>query len=242
MFRFPIGLLVLLAVSILIYFGVAHRVLDRMRLTDRAALIMVAAIILGSFIDLPVPGTRVGINVGGAIVPVGIAIYVLSRAGTTKEWVRALASTAITGGVIYLTGRLFSGGHSPGGNGLPLIDPLYLYPLIAGIVAYIAGRSRRSAFIGATLGVLLGDLFNIALLASRGQAIQYHIGGAGAFDAIVLAGIIAVMLAEVIGESRERLQGGPATAGRPESLLEGLRSPGKKGPDPDQEQRGERHE
>ena len=35
------------------------------------------------------------------------------------------------------------------------------------------------------------------------------IGGAGVFDAMIVAGIIAVALAEIVGETRERLSGGP---------------------------------
>ena len=35
-------------------------------------------------------------------------------------------------------------------------------------------------------------------------------GGAGAFDATVIAGVFAVVLAEVIGETREKIQGGTA--------------------------------
>lgn len=63
MLQYPLGLLTLLAVSILIYFGVGHRVLDRLRLTDRAALGVIAAIIVGSFIDIPVT-SRLTINLG----------------------------------------------------------------------------------------------------------------------------------------------------------------------------------
>ena len=40
-----------------------------------------------------------------------------------------------------------------------------------------------------------------------------HIGGAGAFDSLILAGILAVLLAELVGETRERLQGGPKSEG-----------------------------
>jgi uncharacterized membrane protein len=47
-------MIALIVVSILIYFGVAHRVLDRMRLSDKSALAVIAAIIIGSFIDIPV--------------------------------------------------------------------------------------------------------------------------------------------------------------------------------------------
>jgi hypothetical protein len=47
------------------------------------------------------------------------------------------------------------------------------------------------------------------------------IGGAGAFDVVVIAGIVAVMVAELVGETREKLQGGPVLGmHRPEGLYE----------------------
>ncbi|MDW7675442.1 MAG: DUF1614 domain-containing protein, partial [Bacillota bacterium] len=223
MFRFSIGMIALLIVSVLIYFGFAHRVLDRMRLTDRAALAIIAAMILGSFIDIPITGGRVqsSINVGGGIIPIALAIYVLTRAGTSKEWLRAIIAIAVTAIAVYFTGQI-SDADPGAGKGWP-IDPIYVIPIIAGTVAYIAGRSRRSAFIAATLGVLTLDIINYFFLLSSGIAGVVQIGGAGIFDVIVLGGIIAVLLAEVVGETRERLQGGPAEKGRPKELLAGLK-------------------
>jgi len=229
MVRFPIGLVALLAVSILIYFGLAHRVLDRMRLSDRGALAVIAGIIAGSFIDIPVSVGRVKatLNVGGGLIPIALAIYVLSRAGTTREWVRAVIATVITGVAVYFVGRLQPADPLQ----KSFIDPIYLFPIVAGGVAYIAGRSRRSAFIAATLGVLLVDIFHYVWLSTAGLPGFVHIGGGGAFDTIVLAGIIAVLIAEIVGESRERLQGGPATDGRPGELIKNLKAPGEVGKD-----------
>jgi uncharacterized membrane protein len=49
-----VGLILLLVVSVLIFLGLAHRVLDRMRLNDRQALVAVLSILIGGFIDIPV--------------------------------------------------------------------------------------------------------------------------------------------------------------------------------------------
>jgi uncharacterized membrane protein len=226
--RFSIGLIVLVVISMLIYFGLAHRALDRMRLSDRGALGIIVALIIGSFIDLPVPGGRypVTVNVGGALVPVGLAIYLLVKAGTAREWIRALAASVVTAVAIFAVGSLLMQGIVEPGGRFEYLDSLWVYPLVGGTVAYLAGRSRRSAFIAATLGVLLMDIGYYFWLVSRGApAGRVSIGGAGAFDAIVMAGILAILIAEVAGEVRERLQGGPATEGRPASLLKGLRKP-----------------
>jgi uncharacterized membrane protein len=67
MTNFPLGLITLVVVSILIYFGVAHRVLDKLRLSDRAALAIILAIIAGSFVDIPI-SSRITINLGGLAI------------------------------------------------------------------------------------------------------------------------------------------------------------------------------
>ncbi|MFZ5641146.1 MAG: DUF1614 domain-containing protein [Bacillota bacterium] len=220
--RLPIGIIALIIVSILIYFGLAQRLLDRLRISDKTALAVIVAMIAGSFIDIPISFGRVSaaINVGGGIIPIGLAIYVLTRAGTTKEWLRALIATGVTGGVIYFVGTYIMTGNP--GDTVQLLDPLYVYPIVGGLIAYIAGRSRRSAFVAATLGVLLLDVFNYIYLVTTGTPGRVHVGGAGAFDSIILAGLVAVLLAELIGETRERLQGGPASKGRPKELLKNL--------------------
>ncbi|MFX4263679.1 DUF1614 domain-containing protein [Pelotomaculum propionicicum] len=227
-----IGIIILIVVSILIYLGLAQRALDRMRLSDRGALLVIGLIILGGFINIPLPFLpyNTSLNVGGALIPVGLAIYLLARAGTSKEWIRALVGTAATAVVVYVVGSLINSGSTmePAGR-WAVIDAIYLYPLVGGIVAYLFGRSRRGAFISATLGVLLVDIFQYVWLINQGAPASYTmiIGGAGAFDAIVLAGIVAVILAELIGESLERLTGGPKTEGRPPELVKGLKKPGR---------------
>ncbi|MBE3584583.1 DUF1614 domain-containing protein [Desulfofundulus thermocisternus] len=225
---FPVGITALIVISLLIFFGLAHRALDRMRLTDRGALAVIVAMIVGSFISLPIPGGRypVSINVGGGLIPLGLSIYLLSRAGTAAERIRALVGAGITAVVVYAVGSLVMRGLPEPGGRYEILDALWLYPLVAGLVGYLAGRSRRAAFVSATLGLLVLDVGYYFWLVSRGApAGRVAIGGAGAFDAIVLAGILAVLLAEVVGEVRERLQGGPVSKGRPVALLRALRKP-----------------
>lgn len=229
--RFPIGIIILVIATIVIYLGLAQRALDRMRLSDRGAYLVIAAIIAGSFINIPLPFLpfKTSVNVGGALVPIGLAIYLLYRAGSRMEWTRALLGAGATGAIVYVIGSLINAGPTmePAGR-YAFIDAIYLYPLVGGLVAYIIGRSRRAAFIGATLGVLLVDIIHYVWLIIQGAPANYAvaIGGAGAFDTIVLAGIVAILLAEIIGESFERLAGGPKAKGRPPELVKGLQRPG----------------
>ena len=204
----PVGLIVLLAVAALVYFGLAHRVLDRMRLTDRQALLFIGLMLLGSFVDIPLLRNTVdlSINVGGALVPLALAVFLLVRADEPREKVRALLAALVTAGFVWGLSQLTD--FEPPER--DFIDPIWLFSIVAGLVGYLAGRSRRAAFIAGTMGILLVDVFSLAKNLTRGLPATMAIGGAGVFDSIVLAGVIAVGLAELVGETRERLGGGPA--------------------------------
>ncbi len=224
--RIPLAMIVLLIISILVYFGVAHRVLDRLRLSDRAALGMIVALIVGGFINIPLPGgprLEASLNVGGCIVPLFLAGYLLTKT-STQEKIRASFGVIATAAAVYLTGILL--GAEPE---TMAVDPLYVFPVVAGVIAYLFGRSRRGAFIAATLGVIVVDVITYIRLAATGTPGAVLIGGGGAFDAVVISGLLAVLLAEFIGESRERLQGGPDVAGKAPALLKRLRPLDKRG-------------
>jgi uncharacterized membrane protein len=218
-----IGVVLLVVVGVLIFLGAAQQVLDRLYLSDRGGLLVVGAMVAGSFVDLPLGGGN-SINVGGALIPVALAIYVLVRAGSGKEWVRSILAIVITTGVLYGVSKMYRFDTNQG-----LIEPQYLWAIIAGIVSYLAGRSRRLSFIGATLGVLALDIVHIVELRVNRLRVPTRIGGAGIFDTIVIAGFLAVLLAELIGEGREALQGGPAHRDRPAELQETLDHPEIKG-------------
>lgn len=215
------GVVLLVVASILIFLGLAHRILDKLYLSDRGGLLLIGALIIGSFIDIPLwRNPSVTLNVGGALLPVLLAIYVLSRAGSGKEWVRSLLGIAVTVGVLYGVNKLYRFDTDQG-----FIEPQYLWAVIAGIIAYVAGRSRRLAYIIATLGILAMDIVRAFEVNAQNINSPIRIGGAGVFDTLVIAGILAVLLAEIIGESREALQGGPVREGRPKELEEALEHP-----------------
>lgn len=194
-----IGMILLLIVSILVLIGAAQRVLDRMRLSDRAALIIVAVIFVGGLLPNIALGD-VEINIGGALAPFGVCVYLLIGAQSNIERVRALAGALITGGAVYALGALL-----PDEPEAMWIDPNYLYGIAGGIIAYILGRSRRSAFICGVLGVLLADIAVGIVNAARGVRQTLVLGGAGAVDTVVISGILAVLLCELVGEVIERM-------------------------------------
>jgi hypothetical protein len=199
----PLGLTLLVVASILVLFGVGHRILDRMRLNDKTALLFMAAIFIGGLIpDIPF-GRSFSINLGGAVVPIILAVYLYAKAGTRKEKGRAVLASLVSGAAIYLAGRLLP--HEPE---TMFFDPNYAYGIIAGIVAYLFGRSRRASFIAGIMGVILADLAQGVENIIRNIPTPVRLGSAGAVDAVVISGLLAVMLAEFVGELREKMQGG----------------------------------
>ncbi|WP_285717308.1 DUF1614 domain-containing protein [Pelosinus sp. IPA-1] len=214
----PIGMILLLVVGVLVYFGVAHRILDRMRLTDKQALLFILAVIAGSFIDIPLMRTPVdvSINVGGALLPALLSIWLIFKADETAERVRAILAAILVAAAVSLGSRYLP--YEPENM---FLDPKIIYGISAGLIAYLAGRSRRSAFVGGVLGIVLSDIVHLVTLMRLGIAGTTNVGGAGAFDVVLIAGIVAVMVAELVGETREKMQGGPELGRyRPEGLYE----------------------
>lgn len=202
-----LGSILLMIIAFLIFFGIGHRVLDRMYLTDKQALVFIVLLIIGSFFDVTLSGPprEVLINVGGGLIPIILAIYVLRKAGTKREWMRAILATVVTTGVIY--GIVKTVNFEPDLKNVMILDPTYVFAIVAGIVGYLSGRSRRSAFVAAILSLVLMQIITLIELYVRNLNGRIHIGGAGAIDTIVIAAVIAVMLAEFIGEIREKIQG-----------------------------------
>ena len=187
----------------LLYLGALERVLERMRLTRQQALLMLAAIILGGFLpDISlIKGLK--INLGGMLIPLLIVLYLLVTADERVEKYRALLVAVVTGLVCWSADRLLPANP---GVGFFDIDPLYLPALVAAAVAYLLGRSRRASFIGAFLGVLLVELLAWGENLRHGLgADTFILGGGGVWGAALFAGVLAVLLAEMVGEIRERL-------------------------------------
>ena len=198
-----IGMIILIVVAILILLGVGQRVLDRMRLNDKLALLFIALIIgLGFVPDIRVTDVF-AFNLGGAVVPLALCIYLFVKADTAWERWRSILASIITGAAIFAIGIF-----APDEPETITVDPILLYGLAAGLIAYIFGRSRRCAFIAGVIGMMLSDAANAIYVWSRGVPQDFVLGGAGAVDGIVIAGIVAVLLAELLGEIIERMKRG----------------------------------
>ncbi len=229
----PLNLVILFGAALLIFLGIGQRVLDRMRLTDSQALILIAVMVAGIFLPELRLSSGISLDIGGLLAPLGVAVYLLISAGTRWERTRAILASLITAGVVFAVDKLIPPDPGPVDSRLA-IDPVIFPAIAGGIIAYLFGRSRRSAFIAGTIGVILTDIFALVENYLRGVPGALAVmGGAGALDATVISGFLAVALAEAIGETREFLLGGPREEGRPEGLLRGLRGRVSFGGEPD---------
>lgn len=131
------------------------------------------------------PGTIIAINVGGAIVPTVLSIYLVFKNGL---FFRGLIGTAIVTVAVHQLAYPVPG--------LGIAVPTLVPPLIAALVGLVLGwRSAAPlAYIAGCMGTLIGaDLMNLGLIRGLGAPVA-SIGGAGTYDGIFVTGILAVLL------------------------------------------------
>ena len=135
--------------------------------------------------------TTIAVNLGGALIPVAVSIYLLAtHPGSLLLY--ALAATLVTSVLIHLVARRVPG--------VGIVTPALLPPLFAATASYILAPSSPAivAYVSGTLGTLIGaDLTNLRD-ADHSAATMESIGGAGTFDGVFLTGIVAVILAALI--------------------------------------------
>ena len=222
MHYFPVGVgvatlffAILLGLLVLIQIGLLGRVYAALGLDPRVATLVLFGSLIGSYINLPLvrlpeqrvvsrevvemfgvpflapvtvdwPGTILAINVGGAVIPIMLSFYLLVR---YNLWWLGAAATAIVAFVVHRMATAIPG--------VGISVPTFAPPLLAAVVALVLSRRLAApiAYIGGSLGVLIGaDLLNLGRLRSLGAPVA-SIGGAGTFDGIFLTGVIAVLLA-----------------------------------------------
>jgi uncharacterized membrane protein len=136
------------------------------------------------------PRTIIAVNVGGAVIPTLVSIYLLFR---QSLFVPAIVGTAIVSVVVH---RL-----AVPQPGVGITVPVFIPPLAAALTALLLSRHRAPslAYIIGSMGVLIGaDLMNWSNFEGLGAPVA-SIGGAGTFDGIFVTGILAVLLAPAAG-------------------------------------------
>ncbi len=214
-FSILVGLFVILVV--LIQLGALRYAYMRLGMSSGAALMLLFASLVGSYFNIPVaelpgqrvlsgevvdfygmqyvvpvvenwPGTLIAVNVGGAVIPVAVSLYLLVRHAL---WIRAVVATAVVALVIHWFANPV--------RGVGIAVPVFLPALITAVLAIVLARERAAplAYVAGSLGTLIGaDLTNLDKVADLGAPVA-SIGGAGTFDGIFVTAILAVLLASI---------------------------------------------
>jgi len=210
------GLFALLV--ILIQVNILRYAYERVGVSSATALLLLFASLVGSYVNIPVwefpermvetgqevvsyfgmryvvpvleqeSGTVVAVNIGGAVIPTLLSLYLLAR---NHLWWPGIITTAVVTAVVHAMAEPV--------QGVGIAVPIFVPPVVAAITAVLAARRHAAAvaYAGGSLGTLIGaDLLNLDAVRGLGAPFA-SIGGAGTFDGIFLTGIVAVLLASL---------------------------------------------
>jgi uncharacterized membrane protein len=227
-FSFFVGLLVLICALYvaLKLLGVLRHAYEYLGVSSRAAMLLLAASLIGSAINIPIaelpdapvthskvieffgmqyvvpstnlPGTVIAVNVGGALIPTLMSLYLLIK---RDLWIKGAVATAIVAVVLH-----WQANPVPG---LGIAVPIFLPVVITAAVAMLLSRENAAplAYIAGSLGTLIGaDLTNLDKVPGLGAPVA-SIGGAGTFDGIFLTSILAVLIAHFYARPRQAQPG-----------------------------------
>jgi uncharacterized membrane protein len=208
---------ILIFVVILVELEILRHAYERMGIPPRYVLAVLLLSLLGSAINIPVaefppekvlsgaevdfygvrevipvvrewPGTILAVNVGGALIPVILSLYLVIK---NKLYLRGVLAVGVVTLVTHILARPV--------RGVGISLPIFIPPIVAAFAAMVLGWRQAAplAYIAGSLGTLIGaDLLNIYNVQGLGAPVA-SIGGAGTFDGIFLTGIVAVLLSPV---------------------------------------------
>ncbi len=208
-----------LLVVALLELGALRFTYMRIGLSSRGAMLVLLASLIGSYFNIPVaelpdkqvmsgeqisyfgmnyvvpvvvnwPGTIIAVNVGGALIPTIMSVYLFVR---YQLWIQGALAIVFVGTLCHLLA------HPVEGVGIAL--PVFVPSVAAAIVAVLLSRWHPAplAYIGGSLGTLIGaDLSNLSDVQGLGAPIA-SIGGAGTFDGVFLVGVMAAFVAGFSG-------------------------------------------
>jgi len=219
-FSLLVGAFVILL--LLIQFGALRYAYMRLGVGSGAALALLFGSLIGSYFNIPIaqlpqervvtghevdffgmryvvpvvvqwPGTLLAVNVGGAVIPSVMSAYLLLK---HQLWAKGAVAVAIV--------AIACNWMAEPVPGMGIALPIFVPAAVTTITALILSREHAAqlAYIGGTLGTLIGaDLLNLGKISGLGTPIA-SIGGAGTFDGIFLIGILAVLLASLTGRTQ----------------------------------------
>lgn len=205
----------LAAVAVLVQIGILRYIYGELGIPSTAAFGLLVCELIGSAVNIPVASmtssaspairrvsvygvtyivpdvdrprpTVVAVNIGGAVIPTLLSVYVTGRVGVYEA---AAICTVLVSAAVHVVAQPV--------EGLGIVVPPLLPPAFCALAAELVTHGHHAAavaFASGTLGTLIGgDLLNLRKLPQLGAPIA-SIGGAGTFDGVFLTGIVAVLL------------------------------------------------
>jgi uncharacterized membrane protein len=214
------GLFILLIA--LIQIGILQYAFETMGVSRRYMFGLLMGSLLGSYVNIPIahlqgqavrmgevvdfygmryvvpivvdsPGTVLAVNLGGAVIPFLLSLYLMKR---HRLFAMSILAIAIVTVVVHWMAQPV--------RGVGIAVPIFIPPVITAIVALTLWPRNPAplAYIAGSMGTLVGaDLLNLNKIQNLGAPVA-SIGGAGKFDGIFLTGILAVLLAGIFGRRR----------------------------------------
>jgi uncharacterized membrane protein len=212
---FAVLVVAFLVVLALVQIGILRYAYLRLGVSPNAAVFLLLASLIGSYINIPIaelperdvrsgvevtffdthyvvptvvkwPVTVIALNVGGAVIPGLLSLYLLLR---NRMWFNGLIATAVITAIVNMLASPVPG--------VGIAVPVFVPPIATALVAVLIARENALAlaYVSGSLGTLIGaDLLNLGAVRGLGAPVA-SIGGAGTFDGIFLTGIMAVLLA-----------------------------------------------
>lgn len=208
---------VLAVVFVLVELGLLRYAYLSLGVSSRTALLLLIGSLLGSAFNIPIaelqpehivsdkvidffgmryvvpvvqhwPGTIIAVNIGGAVIPTLMSIYLLAK---HELWAKGLVAVAAVALILHWLADPVPG--------LGIAVPVFWPAVATAVVAVVLSRDHAAplAYIAGSMGTLIGaDLTNLDKVRGLGAPVA-SIGGAGTFDGIFLTGILAVLLASL---------------------------------------------
>jgi uncharacterized membrane protein len=228
---YAVFLVVLAVIAALIQIGIMRYVYLRLGISPTSAMLLLFGSLLGAYVNIPLyhipeetvvvrqqvdffgmeyavptevdwPGMIVAINLGGAVIPTLLSLYLLAK---NNLWIPGIIATAVVSAVCFAIAT-----PVPGAG---IAIPIFIPPLAACAAACIVSwrNAAALAYVSGSLGTLIGaDLMNLPNIREIGSPVL-SIGGAGTFDGVFVTGIFAVVLASLIGgPGAKQAEPGPA--------------------------------
>lgn len=214
LFLFLVLLLLLPFIGFVLAIDIVEVAVSKLGFSPGVAFLLLTVVIVGSTINIPLynrqssivvaPDLRdlwlqqfwgiplrqfrqktvIALNVGGALIPVGLALYELTR----TNFLVAVLMTFLVTCISYFAAQVVPG---IGIQMNPLIAPL---TASLGAVLLAGPQAPSVAFASGVLGTLIGaDILHLPDF-ERMTAGVLSIGGAGVFDGIALCGLFALLL------------------------------------------------